>query len=144
MKLKRKYTEACSSAILDLYPKLRCYVLDAFEKQPTKLTKTQQAVILSVSEEGDHSISSIAKGIHSSNEQTSRVAAQLIESGLLVRMQNSSNHRVVNLKLSEKGQAFLDDVKGEIAKQLEPKHELHTDSEVSELCDGILALTREL
>lgn len=96
--------QAC---LFTIYPVLRRAMYEAFDKQTTKVTRTQQIILITMSDMATLSMSELARKIDTSNEQATRAVTQLVNLGYIDRFQNEQNHRIVNIRLTEKAMQLL-------------------------------------
>lgn len=89
---------------------LRRAIFEAFDKQDTKLTRTQQIILVTMAGSDSLSMSELARSINTSNEQATRAISQLVDIGFVTRSQNEQNHRIVNIDLTEKAEKYIADV----------------------------------
>ena len=100
----------CGGNLLSLFHKLRGTVFQAFDESEIHTTRTQQ-MILSAMESGKTlNMSELAKLINTSNEQATRAVSQLVSMGFIERSQNEVNHRVVNIRLTDKARKFMEKI----------------------------------
>lgn len=99
-----------TTALFKVFPLLRRAIFEAFDKQNTKLTRTQQIILVTMAGSDSLSMSELARSINTSNEQATRAISQLVDSGFVTRSQNEQNHRIVNIDLTEKAEKYIADV----------------------------------
>ena len=127
----------CILSMYEVYPLSRKLVFDTFDKKKYDITRTQQIIMLSLSVCGTLTMSQLASKINTSNEQATRAVAQLVDKGFIVRMQNPNNRRVINIKLTEKAEAFFEKMKSEILDELLLKFSSISDEEMEKLNDSL-------
>lgn len=108
----------CLNLMYEIYPLCRKLVFDTFDKPKINLTRTQQIIILALAVEHTLSMSQLAEKINTSNEQATRAVAQLVEKGFIERSHDKANRRVINICLTEKAYAFLEETKKSIHDEL--------------------------
>ena len=99
-----------TTALFKVFPLLRRAIFEAFDKQNTKLTRTQQIILVTMAGSDSLSMSELARSINTSNEQATRAISQLVDIGFVTRSQNEQNHRIVNIDLTEKAEKYIADV----------------------------------
>ncbi|MBP3272548.1 MAG: MarR family transcriptional regulator [Ruminococcus sp.] len=99
-----------TTALFKVFPLLRRAIFEAFDKQDTKLTRTQQIILVTMAGSDSLSMSELARSINTSNEQATRAISQLVDIGFVTRSQNEQNHRIVNIDLTEKAEKYIADV----------------------------------
>lgn len=117
--MKKKAIAECSEAVFGVYPELRRMVMEAFDRQEVKLTRTQQIILITMANTGVLSMSALAKRINTSNEQATRAVSQIIQLGFMERFQNETNHRIVNIRLTDSAFEYLAGVKATFAEVVE-------------------------
>ncbi len=121
----------------EIYPLSRKLVFDTFDKKKYDITRTQQIIMLSLSVSGTLNMSQLAAKINTSNEQATRAVAQLVDRGFIVRIQNPGNRRVINIRLTEEAQIFLNKMKYEIMDDLINKFSEIPDEEMERLYESL-------
>ncbi len=116
--MENKALTESADAIFGVYPELRRFIHEAFDRQEIKITRTQQIIILTMANAGVLSMSALAKRINTSNEQATRAVSQLIKLGFMERFQNENNHRIVNIRLTGAAEEYLNKVKATMADLL--------------------------
>lgn len=116
--LEKQKSLACGGNVLSLYQKLRKLVYEAFDEGSRRTTRTQQMILTAMDSGRTFSMSELANLINTSNEQATRAVSQLVDMGFIVRTQNESNHRIVNICLSEDAQNYMKDIRQSIEKKL--------------------------
>lgn len=86
--------------------------------QRAELTKTQMDVIIGLDLFGTMSMTQMSEHLAVSKEQASRSVAPLVECGLVGRKRSPREHRVVEISLTEDGQAFNNASKREAAEDV--------------------------
>ena len=94
--------------------------------------------MLSLSLSGVLTMSQLAAKINTSNEQATRAVAQLVDKGFIIRMQNPRNRRVINIKLTEEANVFLEKMKNDIIDELVTKFSALTDDEMKTLYESVV------
>lgn len=106
-----------SDALFTLFPVMRRVIFEAFDRHNIKITRTQQIILITMYSSGTLSMSELARRITTSNEQATRAVTQLVAIDFIDRSQNEHNHRIVNVKLTDKAMAYIGEI-GEIAEQI--------------------------
>lgn len=101
-----------------IYPVLRRAVYEAFDKQDSKITRTQQIILVTMSDGATLSMSELARKIDTSNEQATRAVTQLVSLGYIERFQNEQNHRIVNIRLTDSANELLASINADALKSL--------------------------
>jgi len=135
--MEKQTREKCIAAMYEIYPLSRKLVFDTFDKKKYDITRTQQIIMLSLSVSGTLNMSQLAAKINTSNEQATRAVAQLVDRGFIVRIQNPGNRRVINIRLTEEAQIFLNKMKSEIMDDLINKFSEIPDEEMEKLYESL-------
>ena len=130
--------------LYEIYPLCRKLVFDTFDKKKYEITRTQQIIMLSLSANGTLTMSQLASKINTSNEQATRAVAQLVDKGFIVRMQNPDNRRVINIKLTDKAQKFMDKTINEIKDEILKKFECVSDEEMEKTYQALMQISSVL
>lgn len=134
----------CIMEFYEIYPLCRKLVFDTFDKKKYEITRTQQIIMLSLSANGTLTMSQLASKINTSNEQATRAVAQLVDKGFIVRMQNPDNRRVINIKLTDKAQKFMDKTINEIKDEILKKFECVSDEEMEKTYQALMQISSVL
>ena len=134
----------CIMELYEIYPLCRKLVFDTFDKKKYEITRTQQIIMLSLSANGTLTMSQLASKINTSNEQATRAVAQLVDKGFIVRMQNPDNRRVINIKLTDKAQKFMDKTINEIKDEILKKFECVSDEEMEKTYQALMQISSVL
>lgn len=121
----------------ELYPLCRKLVLDTFDKKKDGVTKTQQIILLALAVEEKLTMSQLASKINTSNEQATRAVAQLVDRGFIERMQDASNRRIINIRLTDKAREFISLTKAEIMDDLLDQFNKVSDEDMEKFHDAI-------
>lgn len=135
--MEKQTREKCIAAMYEIYPLSRKLVFDTFDKKKYDITRTQQIIMLFLSVSGTLNMSQLAAKINTSNEQATRAVAQLVDRGFIVRIQNPGNRRVINIRLTEEAQIFLNKMKSEIMDDLINKFSEIPDEEMEKLYESL-------
>lgn len=108
--VSERLSRQTTTALFKVFPLLRRAIFEAFDKQNTKLTRTQQIILVTMAGSDSLSMSELARSINTSNEQATRAISQLVDIGFVTRSQNEQNHRIVNIDLTEKAEKYIADV----------------------------------
>ncbi len=128
--MKNDVRTNCISSMYELYPLCRKLVFDTFDKQDYGITRTQQTILLALSIDDNLSMSQLAARINTSNEQTTRAVAQLVEKEYVKRVQNTSNRRIINIHLTQLAKDFVQDTKAGVLEDLLNKFDSVSDEDM--------------
>lgn len=116
--LDKQKSSACGGNVLSLFQKLRKLVFESFDESSIHTTRTQQMILTVMADGKTFSMSELARLISTSNEQATRAVSQLVKMELIERSLNESNHRIVNIKLTEKALEFMGEIRELAVKKL--------------------------
>lgn len=142
--MNRTVFKDCSTALFKTYPVFRQAVYEAFDRHSTRITRTQQTILITMMNSGILSMSELARNISTSNEQATRAVSQLVERGFISRVQNENNRRVINISLTESARAFLDEVIQLAADQLSAKLAAYSSADVKKISDSLVTIAKIL
>lgn len=134
--------EECTSSLFRVYPMFRRTVYGAFDSHSVKLTRTQQAILITMMYQQTLSMTELARSINTSNEQATRAVAQLVERGYVKRAQNENNRRVINVSLTEAAEKLIDEVIAIACEQLSARLDGISSAEVKKLTECMGAVGR--
>lgn len=135
--MKSDIRTKCILSMYDIYPISRKLVFDTFDRGKYDITRTQQAILLSLSVSGMLTMSQLASKINTSNEQATRAVAQLVEKGFVIRMQNPNNRRIINIRLTDDAVQFLEKMKSKIIDDLKRRFSSVSDEEMQVLYESL-------
>lgn len=95
-----------------------------------KLSKTELFAMLIVDRHGEVIMSKISDEINISMSTATGIVDRLVKKKYLVRERSQLDRRVVQIKLTEKGQKIIEDLKSSINKYLNKIYESLTDEEI--------------
>ncbi|MGN0634371.1 MAG: MarR family winged helix-turn-helix transcriptional regulator [Oscillospiraceae bacterium] len=122
-----------SALLFKFYPVLRQTMYKAFDMQPQKITRTQQIILVTLSDMGMSSMTKLARSINTSNEQATRAVSQLVQMGFVKREQNEVNRRVINISLTELSNEYLKNVMDSAADIMSQHYNDFTNEELETL-----------
>lgn len=95
-----------------------------------KLSKTELFAMLIVDRHGEVIMSKISDEINISMSTATGIVDRLVKKKYLVRERSQLDRRVVQIKLTEKGQKIIEDLKSSINEYLSKIYESLTDEEI--------------
>ena len=116
--LEKQKGLACGENVLSLFQKLRKPVYEAFDEGSRRTTRTQQMILTVMDSGRTFSMSELASLINTSNEQATRAVSQLVSMGFIIRTQNETNHRIVNIRLSDEALDYMKEIRQSVEKKL--------------------------
>lgn len=125
------------AAMFELYPRGRKLMYEAFDKLDDDLTRTQQIILLALSVKDNLSMSQLASRICTSNEQATRAVTQLVDKSLVIRSQNKTNRRVVNITLTPKAKEYIEAAKKAVLADTQSRAKSLTDDELNTINNSI-------
>lgn len=104
--------------------------LTEFFSKSYELTQLQVLVMGQVDSLEDTSIRSIAKSLHRDHGNISKICTVLEEKGLVYRERSDVDSRIVNIKLTEQGQAYVGEFRSIVAPFIEKLGDYLTDGDL--------------
>lgn len=95
--------------LLAAYPAIQRLVLSCIDKHRFPYTRTQFTILSVLTRQSTLYMSQIADQINASHEQATRSVAPLADDGLVERYVDPHNRKMVHIKLTERGAAFMSD-----------------------------------
>ena len=128
------------SALLEMMPMYHRLVLNKLEKKPPHVTKSQLALM------GNDTLNmtQVSAYIASSKEQATRAVAPLVEAGYVDRFHDEANRKLVLIRLTPAGKAFLRETKEQLHQALENKFATLPEAEQQELLHSLHSILRIL
>ena len=94
-------------------------------------------ILLALTAEDNLSMSQLADRICTSNEQATRAVAKLVDRDYLVRKQNTLNRRVVNITLTDKARAYVEESKQRVLDATVGRANGLSDEDMSRIHESI-------
>ncbi|WP_215506559.1 MarR family transcriptional regulator [Peptoniphilus sp. EMRHCC_23] len=104
--------------------------LTEFFSKSYELTQLQVLVMGQVDSLEDTSIRSIAKSLHRDHGNISKICTVLEEKGFVYRERSDVDSRIVNIKLTEQGQAYVGEFRSIVAPFIEKLGDYLTDGDL--------------
>ncbi len=104
--------------------------LTEFFSKSYELTQLQVLVMGQVDSLEDTSIRSIAKSLHRDHGNISKICTVLEEKGFVYRERSDVDSRIVNIKLTEQGQAYVGEFRSIVAPLIEKLGDYLTDGDL--------------
>lgn len=101
-----------------------------FFSKSYELTQLQVLVMGQVDSLEDTSIRSIAKSLHRDHGNISKICTVLEEKGFVYRERSDVDSRIVNIKLTEQGQAYVGEFRSIVAPFIEKLGDYLTDGDL--------------
>ena len=99
--------EELESSFLPVYTLFRSILYSDYGRKNAKYTKTQIAVLVALYWQNEMCMSQIAELISSPRAQMTRAINPLVNDGLIERFINSSNRKLVYIRLTDAGNLFI-------------------------------------
>lgn len=135
--MSKQISNDYSALLFKIYPVLRHTMYKAFDMQPQKITRTQQIILVTLSDIDTLSMTKLARSINTSNEQATRAVSQLVQMGFVKREQNEVNRRVINISLTELSREYLKNVMTSAAEIISQQNYEFTDEELETICKAV-------
>ena len=132
------------SALLEMMPMYHRLVLNKLEKKPPHVTKSQFFILLALMGNDTLNMTQISAYIASSKEQATRAVAPLVEAGYVDRFHDDANRKLVLIRLTPVGKAFLRETKEQLHQALENKFATLPEAEQQELQHSLHSILRIL
>lgn len=121
------------AAIVQAFLAYQSLTKQAMVRNRSTFTKSQTMALNLLSSAGTLRMSAVADHLAVSKEQASRAVGPLVECGLVERHHDARNRKVVNVSLTEAGQAVVEQLRHEYEQQLTRNLERLSDEERAEL-----------
>ena len=107
--------------ILEAMLHLRRLTLDGFKKKNFGFTKTQLMILAALYGRESLNMSQVAGYVSSSNEQTTRAVAPLVDAGYVERFIVPENRTKVHVRLTQEGVALVEKARANVYAELEKR-----------------------
>ncbi len=132
------------SALLEMMPMYHRLIFNKLEKKPPHVTKTQFFILLALMGNDTLNMTQLSVYIASSKEQATRAVAPLVEAGFVERFHDDANRKLVLVRLTSAGQAFLQETKEQLHQALEHKFSTLPEPDQQELLRSLHSILRIL
>lgn len=104
------------------------------------ITTLQGRILIEIEQHGSHTIGSLASRLHIAGTNISTMCKKLEGIGLIIRVRDEEDERVVKVALSEKGKTVVDEVNQELIEKISNSIQGETDQTLHEIINGLKKL----
>lgn len=104
------------------------------------ITTLQGRILLEIEQHGSHTIGTLASRLHIAGTNISTMCKKLEGKGLIVRVRDEGDERVVKVALSEKGKTVVEEINQELIEKISNSIQGETDQSLHEIINGLKKL----
>jgi len=104
------------------------------------ITTLQGRILIEIEQHGSHTIGSLARRLHIAGTNISTMCKKLEGKGLIVRVRDDGDERVVKVALSDKGKTLVDEINRELIEKISKSIKGETDQSLHEIINGLKKL----
>ena len=104
------------------------------------ITTLQGRILIEIEQHGSHTIGSLASRLHIAGTNISTMCKKLEGIGLIIRVRDEEDERVVKVALSEKGKTVVDEVNQELIEKISNSIQGETEQTLHEIINGLKKL----
>lgn len=108
------------------------------------ITTLQGRILLEIDRHGSHTIGTLASRLHIAGTNISTMCKKLEGKGLIVRVRDEFDERVVKVALSEKGKSVVEEINQELIEKISNSIQGETDQSLNEIIIGLKKLNELL
>jgi MarR family transcriptional regulator, organic hydroperoxide resistance regulator len=108
------------------------------------ITTLQGRILLEIDRHGSHTIGTLASRLHIAGTNISTMCKKLEGKGLIVRVRDEFDERVVKVALSEKGKSVVEEINQELIEKISNSIQGETDQSLNEIINGLKKLNELL
>lgn len=108
------------------------------------ITTLQGRILLEIDRHGSHTIGTLASRLHIAGTNISTMCKKLEGKGLIVRVRDEFDERVVKVALSEKGKSVVEEINQELIEKISNSIQGETDQSLKEIINGLKKLNELL
>jgi MarR family transcriptional regulator, organic hydroperoxide resistance regulator len=108
------------------------------------ITTLQGRILLEIEQHGSHTIGSLASRLHIAGTNISTMCKKLEGKGLIVRVRDEGDERVVKVALSEKGKTAVEEINQELIEKISNAIHGETEQSLHEIINGLKKLNKLL
>jgi DNA-binding MarR family transcriptional regulator len=102
-----------------------------------KMSFAHYLTLIILKEKGDLSISEIGNQIGMKKQNMTYLTNKLVEDGLIQRLHDMSDRRVIKIALTSKGNEYLDDWRKDKIEETKKDFSFYNDKDMKEICSSI-------
>ncbi|NWQ42877.1 MarR family transcriptional regulator [Bacillus sp. EB106-08-02-XG196] len=108
------------------------------------ITTLQGRILLEIDRHGSHTIGTLASRLHIAGTNISTMCKKLEGKGLIVRVRDEFDERVVKVAFSEKGKSVVEEINQELIEKISNSIQGETDQSLNEIINGLKKLNELL
>ncbi|NYE07171.1 DNA-binding MarR family transcriptional regulator [Bacillus niacini] len=108
------------------------------------ITTLQGRILLEIEQHGSHTIGTLATRLHIAGTNISTMCKKLEGKGLLARVRDEGDERVVKVALSDKGKSVVEEINSELIQKISKAIQGETDQSLHEIINGLKKLNKLL
>ncbi|MDQ0970225.1 DNA-binding MarR family transcriptional regulator [Neobacillus niacini] len=108
------------------------------------ITTLQGRILLEIEQHGSHTIGTLAARLHIAGTNISTMCKKLEGKGLLARVRDEGDERVVKVALSDKGKSVVDEINSELIEKISKAIHGETDQSLHDIINGLKILNNLL
>jgi MarR family transcriptional regulator, organic hydroperoxide resistance regulator len=108
------------------------------------ITTLQGRILLEIEQHGSHTIGTLATRLHIAGTNISTMCKKLEGKGLLARVRDEGDERVVKVALSDKGKSVVEEINQELIEKISNAIQGETDQSLHDIINGLQKLNKLL
>jgi MarR family transcriptional regulator, organic hydroperoxide resistance regulator len=108
------------------------------------ITTLQGRILLEIEQHGSHTIGTLATRLHIAGTNISTMCKKLEGKGLLARVRDEGDERVVKVALSDKGKSVVEEINQELIEKISNAIQGETDQSLHDIINGLKKLNNLL
>jgi DNA-binding MarR family transcriptional regulator len=104
----------------------------------------QGRILLEIEQHGSHTIGTLASRLHIAGTNISTMCKKLEGKGLIVRVRDEGDERVVKVALADKGKNVVEEINQELIEKISKAIQGETDQSLHEIINGLKKLNKLL
>jgi MarR family transcriptional regulator, organic hydroperoxide resistance regulator len=108
------------------------------------ITTLQGRILLEIEQHGSHTIGTLATRLHIAGTNISTMCKKLEGKGLLARVRDEGDERVVKVALSDKGKSVVEEINSELIEKISKAIHGETDQSLHDIINGLKKLNNLL
>jgi MarR family transcriptional regulator, organic hydroperoxide resistance regulator len=108
------------------------------------ITTLQGRILLEIEQHGSHTIGTLATRLHIAGTNISTMCKKLEGKGLLARVRDEGDERVVKVALSDKGKSVVEEINSELIEKISKAIHGETDQSLQDIINGLKKLNNLL
>ncbi|WP_419887145.1 MarR family winged helix-turn-helix transcriptional regulator [Neobacillus niacini] len=108
------------------------------------ITTLQGRILLEIDQNGWHTIGTLASRLHIAGTNISTMCKKLEGKGLILRVRDEGDERVVKVALSDIGKSVVEEINQELIEKISNAIQEETDQSLCEIISGLKKLNKML